>query len=162
MTLIIIRHAIAVPAGTEGIADDERPLTKKGRRRFAKAARGLAQVCPRPDVLLTSPLPRAAETADIAAEAWTGPSPTPEPTLAHGSADDIIAMLARYAGDQRVVVVGHEPTMSTVLARIMGSPAGERFAFRKGGAAMVDVPGVPAEGGRLEWFMRPKLLRALG
>ena len=42
MTLTIIRHAIAVPAGTEGISDDERPLTKKGRRRFVKAARGLA------------------------------------------------------------------------------------------------------------------------
>ena len=106
MTLIIIRHAIAVAAGTEGIADDERPLTKKGRRRFAKAARGLAQVCQRPDVLLTSPLPRASETANIAAEAWAGPAPTPEPVLAHGSADDVIAMLARYAGEQRVVIVG--------------------------------------------------------
>jgi phosphohistidine phosphatase SixA len=113
-------------------------------------------------VLLTSPLPRASETAEIAAQAWGGPSPIPEPVLAHGSADDIIKLLARYAGDQRVVIVGHEPTVSTVLARVLGSPAGERFAFRKGGVAQVDVPGVPAEGGRLEWFMRPKLLRALG
>ena len=162
MKLTIIRHAIAVPAGAEGISDEERPLTKKGKRRFLKAARGLAQVCGRPDVLLTSPLPRARETADIAAEAWGGPPPTTEAALAHGSADDIIAMLARYSGGQRVVMVGHEPTVSTVLARLLGSPAGERFAFRKGGAAHVDVPGAPAEGGRLEWFMRPKLLRALG
>jgi len=162
MTLTIVRHAIAVPAGTEGISDEERPLTKKGRRRFAKAARGLAQICGRPDVLLTSPLLRARETADIAAEAWGGPTPTLEPVLAHGRADDIIAMLARYAPDQQVVIVGHEPTVSALLARVLGSPEGERFAFRKGGVARVDVPGVPAEGGRLEWFMRPKLLRALG
>ncbi len=162
MKLTIIRHAIAVPAGAEGISDEERPLTKKGKRRFVKAARGLAQVCGRPDVLLTSPLPRARETADIAAEAWGGPTPTPEAALAHGSADDIIAMLARYSSDQQVVMVGHEPTVSTVLARLLGSPTGERFAFRKGGAACIDVPGAPAAGGRLEWFIRPKLLRALG
>jgi len=162
MTLTIIRHAIAVPSGTEGISDDERPLTKKGRRRFAKTARGLAEICRRPDVLLTSPLPRASETADIAAEVWGGPAPISEPVLAHGSVDDIIAMLARYAGDQQVVMVGHEPAVSTLLARLLGSSAPERFTFRKGGAAQVDLPGVPAEGGRLEWFMRPKLLRALG
>lgn len=161
MTLTIIRHAIAVPAGTEGIADDERPLTKKGRRRFAKAARGLAEICGRPDVLLTSPLPRASETADIAAEVWGGPAPIPEPLLAHGSVDDIIALLARYAGEQQMVIVGHEPTVSALLARLLGSAALDRFAFRKGGAAQVDVPGTPAEGGRLQWFIRPKLLRAL-
>jgi phosphohistidine phosphatase len=161
MTLTIIRHAIAVPAGTEGIPDDERPLTKKGRRRFVKAARGLAEICQRPDVLLTSPLPRASETAEIAAETWGGPPPSSEPVLAHGSAEDIIAMLARYAGEQQVVIVGHEPTVSEVLARLLGSTAGERFAFRKGGAAQIEVPGTPAEGGRLDWFMRPKVLCAL-
>ncbi|MGH7332294.1 MAG: SixA phosphatase family protein, partial [Candidatus Rokuibacteriota bacterium] len=114
------------------------------------------------DVLLTSPLPRASETADLAAEAWGGPIPTPEPVLAHGSVDDMMAMLGRYPGDQRVVIVGHEPTVSALLARVLGSPIGERFEFRKGGAAQIDMAGVPEEGGRLEWFMRPKLLRALG
>jgi putative heme iron utilization protein/phosphohistidine phosphatase SixA len=103
--------------------------------------RGLAEMCQRPDVLLTSPLPRASETAEIAAEAWGGPPPSPEPVLAHGSAEDIIAMLARYAGEQQVVIVGHEPTVSEVLARLLGSTAGERFAFRKGGAAQIEVPG---------------------
>ncbi len=70
-------------------------------------------------------------------------------------------MLARYAGEQQVAIVGHEPTVSEVLARLLGSTAGERFAFRKGGVAQIEVPGTPADGGRLEWFMRPKLLRAL-
>jgi phosphohistidine phosphatase len=162
MTLTIIRHAIAVPAGTPGIADEERPLTKEGKRRFRRAARGLAEICDPPDVLLTSPLPRALETAAIAGRAWGGPAPTPEPALAHGSVEDILRVLAGLPPDGRVALVGHEPTVSSLLARLLGSPAGERFAFRKGGAAHVELPGAPPEGGRLEWFMRPRLLRALG
>jgi phosphohistidine phosphatase len=82
MKLTIIRHAIAVPSGTEGVADDERPLTDKGRRRFGEIARGLAEICESPDVLLTSPLPRALETAQIAARAWGDVTPTSEPPLA--------------------------------------------------------------------------------
>jgi phosphohistidine phosphatase SixA len=57
----MIRHAIAVPRGTPDIPDDERPLTKRGRRRFRSAARGLACLVKRPDFLLSSPLPRAAD-----------------------------------------------------------------------------------------------------
>src|SRR5262245_21183379 len=66
MRLLIIRHAIAVPRGTADIPDDERPLTKRGRRRFRTAAAGLARVVKRPDFVLSSPLPRARETAEIA------------------------------------------------------------------------------------------------
>jgi phosphohistidine phosphatase len=161
MKLTIIRHAIAVPAGTEGIPDDERPLTRKGRRRFEEIASGLAEVCERPDVLLTSPLPRAAETAEIAAQAWGGLTPVSEPALAQDSVDQILAVLARQPPEQHVAVVGHEPTVSALLARLLGSGSAGRLAFRKGGVAHLDVPGALADGGRLEWFARPRILRAL-
>jgi phosphohistidine phosphatase len=160
MKITIIRHAIAVARGTEGIPDDERPLTKKGRRRFRETARGLAQICDRPDVLLTSPLPRATETAGIAAKAWGRVTPTEEPVLANADIDDILAVLARYSPDQRVAIVGHEPTLSNLLARLLGSGANERFTLRKGGVAQVDTS-EPLEGGRLEWFLRPRILRTL-
>src|SRR5262245_44339989 len=111
MKLTIIRHAIAVPSGTEGVADDERPLTAKGRRRFEEVARGLAEVCEPPDVLLASPLPRAMETAEIAAAAWAKVTPTSEPALAQGDVDRILAVLAQHASDQHVAIVGHEPTL---------------------------------------------------
>jgi phosphohistidine phosphatase len=162
MKLTIIRHGIAVPSGTPGISDGERPLTRKGRRRFQDVARGLAEICERPDVLLTSPLPRAVETAEIAGEAWGGITPTSEAVLAEGGVDQILAVLAQHAPDQHVAIVGHEPTLSSLLARLLGSGATERFAFRKGGVAHLDVPGALPEGGRLEWFTRPRILRALG
>src|SRR5712691_2564228 len=72
MRLLFIRHAIAVPRGTPGIPDDERPLTPDGEKRFRKAARGLARIAAPPEILLTSPLPRARKTAEIAAQAWGG------------------------------------------------------------------------------------------
>ena len=161
MKLIIIRHAIAVPRGTPDVPDDERPLTPKGKRRFREVARGLARICPRPDLLLTSPLPRAAATAEIAAQAWGRISPTDEPVLAHGSPDDILALLSQHGSDQRIAVVGHEPSLSGLLARLLGSMVADPFTLRKGGVAHVDVPGPLAEGGRLDWFLRPRTLRAL-
>jgi phosphohistidine phosphatase SixA len=63
MTLLILRHAIAAPDGTPGVADADRALTRRSRKRFEKVARGLAEIMPSPDLLLTSPVPRALETA---------------------------------------------------------------------------------------------------
>jgi phosphohistidine phosphatase len=159
--LLVVRHAIAVPSGTPGIADDDRPLTDDGRRKFREAARGLAGIARRPDVLLTSPLPRAAETAAIAARAWGGVEPTVEPALASGDVDAILAAVSRQPAAAMVAIVGHEPTLSALLARLVGGADPERLAFRRGGVALVDLPGPPGAGGRLVWYLRPRILRAL-
>jgi phosphohistidine phosphatase len=158
----LIRHAIAVPSGTPGVADDERPLTPKGRRRFRRAARGLARITRRPAVLLSSPLPRALETAGIAARAWGRIRPRPEPVLARGSVPQILETLAAQPADATIALVGHEPTLSRLLARLVGSPHAERLTFRKGGAALVDLAAAPADGGRLIWHLRPRILRLIG
>jgi phosphohistidine phosphatase len=160
--LVIIRHATAVARGTPDMPDDERPLTESGKRRFKEAARGLARICRRPDVLLTSPLPRAAATAEIAADAWGAITPANEPALRHGTPDEILAVLSRYPADGRIAIVGHEPMLSALLARLLGSNAGARFTLRKGGVAHLDVPGKPADGARLDWLVRPRILRGLG
>ena len=162
MKLLIIRHAIAVPRGTPGIPDGDRPLTPKGRRRFRRAARGLARIIGRPDVILASPLPRALETAEIAAEAWGRVTPTPEPALAGDNVDEILAAVDARPQNWTVAVVGHEPTLSALLARLLGSSASERLTFRKGGAALVTLPGATAAGGQLVWYLRPRILRSLG
>ena len=161
MKLLLVRHAAAVPSGTPGVPDDERPLTSEGAAKFRVAAKGLARIARRPDVLLTSPLPRARATADIAAQAFKRIEPTVEPALAHGSVDQILTALGRRPSDATIAVVGHEPTLSMVLARLLGAVDGERFAFKKGGAALVDLPDGPSGGGRLVWFLKPKVLRAL-
>ena len=161
MRLLIIRHASAVPSGTPGLADDDRPLTPRGRARFRVASQGLARIAHRPNVLLTSPLPRARATAEIAARSFRRLEPVIEPVLAHGTVADIVAVLARQPADASVAIVGHEPVLSALLARLIGAADGGRFAFKKGGAALVDLPTGARGTGRLVWFVKPRILRAL-
>jgi phosphohistidine phosphatase len=161
MRVLIIRHAAAVPSGTPGIADDDRPLTPKGEAKFRVAATGLARITDRPDVLLTSPLPRARATADIAARAFKRLEPREEPVLAHGDVDAILAVLDHQPREATVAIVGHEPVLGALLARLLSAPEGEQFPFKKGGAALVDLPRGPSGAGRLIWFLKPKILRTL-
>jgi len=159
--LLIIRHAIAAARETAQVPDEDRPLTEDGKRRFKTAVRGLVRICGRPDLLLTSPLLRAATTAEIAAEAWGGVTPIHEPSLAHGTPQEIINLLSQRTTHKNIAIVGHEPLLSGLLARLLGSVEAGSFTLRKGGVALVDVPGLPSEGGRLDWLLRPKILREL-
>jgi phosphohistidine phosphatase len=159
--LLIIRHAPAVDRGTPGIADEERPLTPEGELRFREAAKGLVRLVDRPDALLTSPLLRAKQTAALAAAAWGQIVPKETSALAGGSFEDQAKVLDRYPDDATVAVVGHEPHLSSLLARLLGSRHDDRLTFKKGGAALVEVPGRLAEGGELVWFLPPKVLRKL-
>ena len=154
MKLLLIRHAAAVPRGTPGVPDDERPLTPDGTAKFRVAARGLTRVTRRPDLLLTSPLPRARATAEIAARAFEHLAPTIEPALARSSVDGIVAALKTHPPGARIALVGHEP--------LLGAAQGERLAFETGGAALVDLPDGHAADGRLRWFLKPRILRTLG
>jgi len=60
-----------------------------------------------------------------------------------------------------VAIVGHEPVLGALLARLIGAADGGRFAFKKGGAALVDLPTGARGTGRLVWFVKPRILRAL-
>ena len=162
MRLLIVRHATAVPQGTPGLSDPDRPLTPAGEKKFGAAARGLAAVLGAPDALLTSPWLRALQTAEIAAAAWGEVSVRKTPALAGGDFDELAKVVDRYRDKELVAVVGHEPWLSALLARLLGTPHDGRLAFKKGGAALVDVRDGLAGGGRLVWYLPPRLLRALG
>ncbi len=159
LRLLIVRHAIAVPRGTPGIADDDRPLTERGIDRFRGAAAGLARLVARPDVILTSPLPRAKETALLAAKAWGGPEPRATRCLADGTVEDLFKVLGRHRSAAGVAIFGHEPHLSEVLAALLGARGSEGLEFKKGGAALVEIEGPPQEGGKLIWFLPPRILR---
>jgi phosphohistidine phosphatase len=160
MRLLVVRHGIAVDRGTPGIPDDERPLTPRGEERFREAARGLAELLDRPDAIFTSPLPRARRTAELLAEAFGGPEPRDVAALAQGSFEGLAVELARLDEDALVVLVGHEPDVSALVARLVGSDAPDGFVFRKGGVALLEVDGALRRGS-LVFFAPPKLLRLL-
>lgn len=160
MRLIIIRHAIAVDRSPD-VPDDERPLTEEGRKRFRQAARGLARLFPKPDLLLSSPLLRAEQTARIAAKAWSV-RVTEEAALAGGTVGDLEAALRRLPPQSTVALVGHEPQVSELLAHLVGSTQPDRLTFKKGGVAVVDLPAGPASVGTLLAVLPPRVLRRAG
>jgi phosphohistidine phosphatase len=161
MRLLIVRHAVALPRGTKGIADTERPLTPEGKARFKQSARGIAKLLDRPDVVFTSPWLRARETAAILAKAWGRIEPVELPALAGGSFEEQAAALDRLHRAALVAIVGHEPHLSSLLARLIGARSGERLELKKGGIALVELPGRLAAGGTLRLYLGPGALRKL-
>jgi phosphohistidine phosphatase len=158
MLLVLIRHAIAAPLGDSMASDAERPLTPRGEERFRRVAKALGQILPRPRAILTSPLLRARQTADLAARAWGGPRPQTRPALADGDWPGIRRALAGYQEGDTVVLVGHEDWLSDVTARLLGSSSGRGFRYRKGGLAAIEVDRKAARG-KLLWFLPPKVWR---
>ncbi len=161
MKLLLVRHAAAVPRGTAGVSDDERPLTSSGKIKFRVAAAGLARVVRRPDVLLTSPLSRARATAEIVARAFKHLQPRLEPALADESVDGVLLALKAQPLAATVALIGHEPGLSALLARLVGAARGPQVIFDKGGAALVDLSDRPTDGGRLIWFLPSRILRLI-
>jgi phosphohistidine phosphatase SixA len=117
--------------------------------------RGRQNHRPRDRRTLTSPW-LGEKTAAIAAAAWGHVEAKATAALAGGSFEQQAEVLDRYPKDATVAVVGHEPHVSELLARLVGSRNDDRLTFKKGGAALVDVPGRLAEGGELVWFLPPR------
>lgn len=128
MNLYLMRHAIAVAGDEPGVGTDgERPLSPKGIKRMRKAVRGLKRLEITFDALLTSPLLRARQTADIVAgaiglndrvEEISGLAP-------EGSVDKLIFGLARFRGREHVMLVGHEPLLSQTIAFLLARKKNE-------------------------------------
>jgi phosphohistidine phosphatase len=133
--------------------DDERPLNKEGGREMERIAKFLRELTIEPSVILSSPLPRAWQTAEFAADAL-GVELEEEPRLGKGfSAAKLRAMLKRAKGGD-LMLVGHEPDFSTVIRALTGGVV----KLGKGGLARVDLePG--AMDGRLIWLIPPKIAR---
>jgi phosphohistidine phosphatase len=161
MRIFLLRHAIAHERNrTQWPDDSRRPLTVAGKRKFRKAARGLARLLPKSALLLTSPYVRARETAGILA-AVQGGRLIICPELAHGQTMRAVFELLRVRAAAAAVLVGHEPDLSRFLAAAIGA-ADARISFKKGGAACIKFEKRIAPGAAtLQWFMTPRMLRAI-
>ena len=160
MELVLVRHGVAEDAGPgTGWRDEPRRLTPEGRTRMAAAARGMASIGLRPDVVLTSPLVRCRETAEIVVAA-VGGELHEDPRLRPGlEAGRLLEVLLEHPDAARVLVCGHQPDMSEVAADLTG---GSRVPFRKGGTAVIDVDTGRPGAALLVAVLPPRVLRALG
>ena len=160
--LYLIRHAIAEDRGEAWPDDSKRPLTADGAARMKKTARGLARLEVAIDLLLTSPYVRARQTAEIVAAALE-PHPTivSVDSLAPGGAyAAVTADLQKHGRKPRLGLVGHEPGMGELAARLIGSR--HPVPFKKGAVCRIDVEEMPPTGpGDLRWMATPRILRAI-
>ena len=160
--LYFVRHGLAEERGDAWPDDSKRPLTDEGMSRIRKAARGLARLGVSIEVVLTSPLVRARQTAEqLAAGLDPRPSLVNVDSLApDGSYAAVIADLEKHARKSRIALVGHEPMIGELAARFIGSR--HPIEFKKGAVCRIDLEDLPPAGpGDLRWFLTPKILRAL-
>ena len=164
MQLLIVRHAIACARDSRRWTDDrERPLSPVGARRARLAACGLARIAPRPDCVLTSPLRRARQTADILSRAAGWPAARVGAALAPGRPPAAVLAVLASQRESCIAIVGHEPGLGQLLAAGLGQAgAPPAFELKKPACACLTFPGrVSAGRARLQWLAPPRLLRAL-
>lgn len=151
MKLYFLRHGKADWPNWDK-PDDERPLTPEGKDEVAAVARRLERLGISP-VILTSPLPRASQTAAIAGK-FLHAEVREDPLLRPGFD---AANLAKLIGDlpgKSVMIVGHEPDFTRTIYRLTGG----RTKLRKAGVAMVELD-TPSMKGELRWLIPPKFAR---
>ena len=131
--------------------DDERPLTKAGAKEVRKVAKLLSQLKVAP-LILTSPLPRASQTATIAAEVL-GVEMREENNLKPGFNVVRLARLLQEFSGRDLMVVGHEPDFSHAIQKLTGGA----IKLSKAGIALVDLD-ESSMSGRLRWLLPPKIV----
>jgi len=164
MQIYLMRHAIAERPEDWTGEDMERPLTDRGRKRIRLAARGLATLGIRFDLIATSPYARATETAELVGAETAYHAVIVEcPALSPGvHLDHLMRFLTQFSNRERVLLIGHAPDMGRLALALIGCSGSDGFQFKKGGICRVDIGSVPPEHrGRLIWSMTPQILRTI-
>lgn len=172
MNLYIIRHGLAGEHGSYA-NDDERPLTEDGQHKTKKIAKRLEDFGLQFDLILTSPLVRARQTAEILQKASLGSVLEESVDLAPGgSFDGWLSWLdewrrspshsaGSHASDSSsLAIVGHEPDLSSWAERLLWGRTEQRLMLKKAGIIGLDLPnsGSPVANSQLFWLTPPKFL----
>ena len=164
MNLYILRHGIAAERGAEYPDDGLRPLTLKGIRRMRREAKGMSAIGVAPDLIVSSALVRAIQTAEIVRQGLSEPPQTlTSNTLApEAHPSQIIRELADdHSSLSGVMVVGHEPHLSSLVSYILTGRVSWLISLKKGALCSIDLR-LPSGRGQLRWALAPRQLRALG
>lgn len=158
MELYILRHGEAEPRDS-GIADEDRALVKKGKADVRAVCEAALRANVEPQLILTSPLRRARETAEIAARVFKECPLQETDAMLPGADPREIWNESLGLRMERVLAVGHEPHVGTLLSFLLGSDIA--VDFKKGALVRIDVQGKGKPRGVLKWVLTPRLARAL-
>jgi len=132
-------------------ADDERPLTKSGRKEVNEVGKFLRRLKVEPGLVVTSPLPRAAQTAEIAADHLKAKLRRDESLAPGFGMRELRTVLNRHRA-KTLMLVGHEPDFTDVISRLVGAS----LKLSKGGVALLDLD-LENEAGKLLWLFPPRI-----
>lgn len=161
MIIYLLRHAVAMERDEWDGSDEGRPLTQEGIERMREAARGLAKMQLSVDLVFTSSLTRARQTAEIFTKELGLAKATLMEELSGGQPPAyLLKKLADFSGDEKIALVGHEPDMSEYAAFFLGTA--RALPFKKGAVMAIEFDGKAGQGkGRLIWYMPTKVMRHL-
>ena len=158
MKLVIVRHAAAIERAAD-VSDEKRYLTPAGRLFFRKTARMIAQQGISPTLILTSPLIRAVQTADILAEvqSYEGPLAVADELAPGFDKSAFQSLLHTFQPLKELVIIGHEPDLSLLIVSLLSLSQG--FNFKKGAAIKlnIDAPTL-TKPAAFEWLIAGKKL----
>jgi phosphohistidine phosphatase len=158
MDLYLIRHAEAEPQGKRYLDDAQRPLTDGGMEQTRLLADALQRHSVRLDVLVSSPLVRAQQTAEGVRENWHEPVPELQTCddLAPSGKPKRVAKFLRQLQAEAVGLVGHMPDLSVLAGWLLGSRK-VTLDFAKAGVALITCPErIGKGGGQLVWMVTPE------
>jgi len=160
MLLALMRHGVAEDAGPDtGHRDEPRRLTEEGARRMRAAAAGMGVLGLAPGLIVTSPLARCVQTAEIVAGAL-GAEVAADRRLAPGmTLEGLVELLQVHGWADELMLCGHQPDMSRAIADLTG---GGEADMKKGAVALLELDAPRRDGGRLVALYPPRALRALG
>ena len=167
MNVLVIRHAIAEDRrrfARTGDDDGLRPLTPRGRRRMRVGARGLRRAVPEIELVATSPLTRAAQTAEIVAGVYRDLKVVKLPCLApEAPVNALLKWLQERKHGATVALVGHEPDLGVFVSWMLTGLQESFIQMKKGGACLLELKEQVRPGrARLVWSLAPAQLRSLG
>jgi phosphohistidine phosphatase len=158
-TLYIVRHGIAEDGF--GKSDAERELTNEGREKVSENGKRLRNHGVKPGVIISSPYLRASQTAQILAEelGYKGEIHPDDRITPMGRYETFNDLFTEYRSEQHIMIVGHEPNVSELTARICAQ--GQlRMDFKKGAVACIGIDRVRPVQGVLLWYAPSAILRA--
>ena len=160
MNLYVMRHANAGLARENPLLDDKRSLVKEGKEQCILMARTLNALKVQVDVIVSSPLKRARQTAQLVGtemgyDARVEVSPALAPDASYA---EFQRMLTRYSAYESVLVVGHNPNLFQFLGRLITGNGGAAIRMRKGSVARLKMDRHPA---LLQWLIDPRSARAI-
>jgi phosphohistidine phosphatase len=158
--MVLLRHGIAEDK-TEGKPDEERGLTSDGHARMKQIAKGLEVAFPKAQIIYSSPLLRATQTALWVSKGYRSRVKVKTvDALKPGSSTKEFADFIKGIQERRAIIVGHEPNLSENLSRLVGLPTSDGIELKKGGCYGARLR--PDGKAVLEWLLSPRILRKLG